>query len=407
MPVNFDPTSPAFARNPYPIYQKLRALDEPLYLEDANMFMLSRFDVVDAAARNSNMVRTTDSFQSAAEQRQEQINANWHDMPNHERFVQFSLLDSDGPIHDRLRRIVMKHLSRRFVEQQRGMIQRFVSSLLDQLLEKREIDFVSDLACHVPGHIIGTVLGVPDEDCSQLRVWSENVVQFFDIDRSDERKQLAEAATTEFYDYLQQLIRAREKSPKDDLISALIDERDNGAMDETELISTCMLILMAGHGSTIDVLGTGLLHLLQHPHQIQKLRDHPELMPGAVQEMFRYDSPLPFFHRYAAKPIEVMGKTYPTGTKFGLLYGAANRDPAQFDRADEFLIDRTHLRHLAFGKGAHLCLGNHLSRIDMEVIFQELLQRAAKIELLQTPQFRSGLASRGLTSLHIRLSSHH
>ena len=405
MTIDFDPGSESFARDPYSVYRDLRQLDAPYYFEGADILLLSRFQDVDAAARNAHLVRTTDAFQSAEKQKALQIEANWHDMPNHERFVQFSLLDSDGPVHDRLRRIVMKHMSRRFVEQQRAMIESFVNSLLDRLLQKQQVDFIADVACHVPGHIIGTVLGVPDEDCAQLRIWSENVVQYFDIDRSDNRKVLAETATTEFYEYLNQLIRAREEHPKDDLISALIIERDAGAMSETELVSTAMLILMAGHGSTIDVLGSGLLQLLLNPKQLDILRRNPDLMPSAVQEMFRFEAPLPFFHRYANQTVEVMGQTYPAGTKFGLLYGSANRDPEQFEQADEFRVDRDPNRHIAFGRGAHLCLGNHLSRIDMEVIFTTLLKRTQNIELLETPSYRRGLASRGLIELNVALTA--
>lgn len=400
----FDPSSEEFARDPYGVYSELRQLEEPYYFQEADLLLVSRFDDVDAAARNSKLVRTTDSFLEPTMQREEQVNANWHDMPNHEKYVQFSLLDSDGEVHDRLRRIVMKHMSRRFVEQQKEMIQTFVSDRLNKLLDMREVDFIEDLACHVPGHIIGTVLGVPEEDCAQLRIWSENIVQYFDIDRSDVKKALAENTTREFADYLEQLIKQKRVKPTDDLVSALIAEQDAGQMDQAELISTCMLILMAGHGSTIDVLGTGLMHLLQSSDEINRLRKTPDLMSSAVQEMFRIDSPLPFFHRFASSEVEVMGKRYPQGTKFGLLYGAANRDPDRFSEPDRFILDRPNNRHIAFGRGAHLCLGNHLSRIDMEVIFSQLLRATQSIDLLAAPEFRTGLASRGVKSLQIRLS---
>lgn len=401
MSIVLDPSSQTFADNPYPVYEQLREQEEPYPFSD--LLLLSRFEDVEAAARNPSLVRTTDSFMSKEQQLDEQKAANWHDMPNHERFVQFSMLDSDGPVHDRLRRLVMKHMSRRFVEKQRTMIETFVSQLLDQLLETKEIDFAADLACHVPGHIIGSLLGVPDEDCEQLRVWSENVVQYFDLNRSNEKKKLAEQSTTEFSIYLDDLIRQRRQRPQDDLVSALVLENQTGALSETELISTCMLILMAGHGSTIDVLGTGLLQLLTNPMQFEQLRSAPGLMPKAVQEMFRIDSPLPFFHRFSSESVEVMGQNFPAGTKFGLLYGSANRDPRAFEEPDKFQPNRDPNRHIAFGRGAHLCLGNHLSRLDMEVIFNMLMDRTRSIELIEKPKFRTGLASRGLTQLKIRL----
>jgi cytochrome P450 len=403
MTLNFDPGSSSFAANPYPAYAQLRKLDEPYYFPGADVLLLSRFADVEQAARNPQLVRSPESFLSPAEVAAKRRAANWHDMPNHQRFVQFSLLDSDGEVHDRLRRIVMKHMSRRFVEGQRDMIRTFVARQLEPLLAQQQIDFISDLAAHIPGHIIGSVLGVPAEDCQQLRIWSENVVQFFDINRTAEHKALAERATSEFYLYLRDLIAAREQQPKQDLISSLIAERDQGNLNDTELISTCMLILMAGHGSTIDVLGSGMLLLLKDSSAMAELRARPELMPSAVQEMFRMESPLPFFHRYAKTEVEVMGRRYPVGTRFGLLYGSANRDPEYFADADQFQIDRQPNRHIAFARGAHLCLGNHLSRIDMEEIFTMLLARTRTIELCAEPEYRKGLSTRGMDALQIKL----
>lgn len=409
MSVAFDPTSAEFSADPYKVYAALRERDEPYYFEPEDIHLLSRFSEVEAIARDPRMVRSAEGFLPAAEIKRRQRLANWHDMPNHERFVQFSLLESDGAIHDRLRRLVMKHMSRRFVESQRAMIQSFVTNKMAELRAEKsdglicEIDFIEDIASHIPGHIIGSVLGVPAKDCAQLRVWSENVVQFFDVNRTEAHKALAETATTEFYHYLQALIAERQQTPRSDLVSALISERDQGAMSETELISTCMLILMAGHGSTIDVLGSGMYLLLCHPEQTKKLRSNPELMPGAVQEMFRIESPLPYFHRYASEPVTVMGKLYPTGTRFGLLYGAANRDPSVFTDPNSFIIDRAPNRHIAFARGAHLCLGNHLSRIDMEEIFTALLSQTSEIELCDHPVYRPGLSTRGMDHLKIRL----
>ena len=402
----FDPQSGCFAQNPYDAYALLRSRNEPWFFEGVDGWLLSRFEDVENAAKNPRLVRSLEAFMTAEDIAEEKRKMNWHDMPNHSRFVQFSLLDSDGDVHFRLRLIVLRELSRHFVERQRGMIQRYVDGLLDRLLEQREIDFVADLASHVPGHIIGNVLGVPDEDCPQLRIWSENVVQFFDVARTEDQKLLAERATTDFHRYLMDLIAQRKKQPKEDLVSTLIAANGAGQLSETELISTCMLILMAGHGSTIDVLGSGMHALLRYPDEFVRLRQNPEYIHTAVQEMFRFESPLPFFHRYATEDVEVLGRRYPKGTKFGLLYGSANRDPHQFPSADRFDIGRTPNRHLAFGRGAHLCLGNHLSRLDMEVIFLTLMKRAKTIELLEgEPEYKKGLSVRGQRSLRVLLAA--
>ncbi len=399
----FAPLSRSFAQDPYPSYARLRDRGEPLYFADFDIWLVARFEDVAGIARDNSMVRSAEFFMCAEEIEAQKRALNWHDMPHHSRFVQFSMLDSDGPVHDRLRKQVFREFTPAFIARQRGMIQDFVDKLIDGLLDKGEIDFVEDLAAHVPGHIIGRVLGVPDEDCPQLRVWSENVVRFFDIDRSDERKAAAEQATTEFYEYLLTLMAARRAAPQEDLITRLMAAQDAGHLNEDELISTCMLILMAGHGSTIDVLGSGMHALLRFPDQMQRLRNEPGLIQTAIQEMFRFESPLPFFHRYATADCLIGGRDFARGTKFGLLYGAANRDPAAFGaNADTFDIARNPNRHLAFGGGAHFCLGNHLARLDMEIIFTTLLQRMASISLAEDePQYKTGLSVRGPKALKI------
>ena len=401
----FDPSSPEFTNNPYPAYTALREVPGLPFSDALNAHMVARYADVTAIAVNPIMVRVLDDILPPDDIKAAQRAANWHDMPNHERYVQHSLLDSDGEMHDRLRLLVLREFTSRFVERHREMIGQFVDRLLDKLLEQQEFDFIEDLAAHVPGHIIGHVLGVPDADCPQLRIWSENIVQFFDVDRTEARKQLAEHATTEFSDYIKGMVALRRNAPKDDLLSTLIAAQDAGKMSETELISTSLLILMAGHGSTIDVLGTGMLACLRFPDQMQRLRDAPALIQSGVQEMFRYESPLPYFHRYATDAVEVAGTKFPKGTKFGLLYGAANRDPAQFPAPDTFDVARTPNRHVAFGQGPHLCLGNQLSRLDMEIIFAQILTRTHDIALVDhTPRYRPGLATRGLLRLQVKMT---
>ena len=389
----FDPLSQAFTDDPYAAYRELRASPGPVYYEHFDIWLLSRYQDVAAAAGDKTLVRSLEFFLSPEEIQEQKVRQNWHDMPNHSRFVQFSLLDSDGETHDRLRRKVFREFTPALVARQRGMIQDFVDRLLDRLLQTGTIDFVEDLASQVPGHIIGSVLGVPEE-----------VVQYFDVDRSAERKAIAERATTEFYELLKELIADRTRNPRDDLLCRLTEAHVAGELTEDELVSTCMLILMAGHGSTIDVLGSGMHALLQYPDALTKLRETPDIISTAIQEMFRFESPLPFFHRYLTEEKTIAGERLPKGTKVGLLYGAANRDPEQFEAPDRFNVERTPNRHLAFGGGAHFCLGNHLARLDMEIIFSTLLQRTRSIELLdEHPAYKRGLSVRGPKRLDIRL----
>jgi cytochrome P450 len=402
----FQPLSAEFAQNPHSYYAELRDCDGLTYYEDFDVWLASRFDDVSEIVMHKKMVRSLEHIASPEKVAEQQRAGNWHDMPHHSRFVQFSLLDSDGPVHDRLRKQVFKLFTPVMVNKLREDIQAYVDALFDGLDDRQEIDFIEDLAAHVPGHIIGRILGVPDEDCPQLRIWSENIVQFFDIDRSDERKALAERNTTEFYQYLLELKAKREAAPQGDLLSLMIEAERQGQMNHDEFFSTAMLILMAGHGSTIDVLGSGMHALLKFPGEMQRLRDDPSLMKTAVQEMFRFESPLPFFHRYCTEDVEICGQAYPRGTKFGVLYGSANRDPKQFPDADKFDVGRSPNWHIAFGRGVHFCLGNHLARLDMDIIFSTLLRRYQSVELAENDvKYKRGLSVRGPKALKIRLSS--
>lgn len=399
--ISLDPHSAAFAADPYATYSAMRSLQRPYYYDAVDTWMLTSIADVEAVALNKTMLRNNEEFVSEDDRKAQQRAINFHDMPHHERYVQVNLLESEGATHDRLRKVVFREFTPAMIARQRDAIQAFVDRLLEELIDRDDVDFVGEFAAHVPGHIIGRILGVPDEDCPQLRHWSEEVVRFFDPGRDDEDKVRAEQATKEFYEYLLTLLAERQKNPQEDLLSRLIEHRDAGHLSQDELISTTMLILMAGHGSTIDVLGSGMHALLRFPDQHRRLRAEPGLMKTAVQEMFRFESPLPYFHRFATEDTEVGGQMFPAGTRFGLLYGAANRDPARFENPDVFDVGRNPNRHMAFGGGAHFCLGNHLARLDMDVIFSTLNNRFSDFELVEDPEYKRGLSVRGPKALRI------
>ena len=402
--MSFDPMSDAFAENPYPAYARLRRLEGHHYLPELGMVLLARHDEVTKITLSPKMVRSLAGFRDEAILAAQKRKENFHDMPYHERFVQTNLLDTDGPEHFRLRKLVFGAFSGNAVSTLKEDIKRFANKTLGQLGGRTKIDFMHDVAEHIPGLVIGKFLGIVEADAPQLRAWSKRVVQYYDLDRTEEKKQLAETAVQEFHAYLVELKREREARPQDDLISRMIVEEREGHFRSDEFIATCMLVLMAGHGSTIDALGNGLHALLMHPEAISELRSNGEALPTAIEEMLRYDPPLPFFHRHALEEVTLSGKTYPVGTTFGLLYAAANRDETAFENADRFDIHRRPNRHLSFGRGAHLCLGNHLARMSLQIIFSILLERFSSIELAgEGAVFKRGLSARGPAQLHIRL----
>ena len=404
MTAHFDPAQPGFGKDPWPHYARLRATPG---LPDWQGFRLaSRFDDVRAIASDRRMVRGT-AFLPPEERRRIQMAENFHDMPFHERFVQTSMLELDGPDHDRLRRAVFPFFTKTRLESLRPFVTGWVDAALDRLIPQGRFDFIADLAAHLPGQVIGHLIGTDPALAPQMTLWSEETVSYFDVSRrSPDRKARAEDAVRLFHDALQDLHAARKARPRDDLMSAMIGAEDAGLLIHDELIATVMQILHAGHGSTIDVMGSGLHALLAHPDQMARLRADPGLIPLAVQEMFRFAPPLVFFHRHASEDLAICGQDWPRGTTFGLLYASANRDPDAFPDPERFDVGRRPNLHLAFGGGPHVCLGNSLARLNMEVLFTALLDRTESIRIDGPVAWKSGLQAHGPLSLPITVATH-
>lgn len=398
----FQPFSATFAQDPYAVYKQLRREYPVFYFEDWNAHLLSRYEDIATLVNDSRLVRTLDHILPAEEVAERKRRENWDSTPNLSAYVRFSILEAEGETHDRLRKLVFRIFTPARVHSLRALVQERVNECLDSIVDKKEADLVEEYFAQIPGHVIGMLLGVPKPDRGRLRTWSENIVQVFEPERSPEHILLAEQTSKEFADYLRTLIEERRKQAEDDLLSELVQAEAEGKLNRDELISTCILILAGGHGSTIDVSGNGMLALLRHPAQLRQLRQEPELIQTAVQEMLRYDPPLPYFHRYLAEDMEYKGAQYKKGTKFGILYASANRDPGQFPDADTFDIRRQPNRHLAFGIGAHFCLGNHLARLNMDIMFSSVLQAMPELRLTnEDPEFRPGITSRGLKKLPV------
>lgn len=399
----FEPYGEEFARDPYRIYRYLRENHPVYYFKEWDLYLLSCYEDIATLVNDPRLVRTLDHILPVEEVSARRKAENWDRTPNLSRYVRINILDSEGEYHDRLRQLVFRIFTPVRVAALRGFVQSHVDRCLENVIKRGEMDFIEDFAAQIPGHVIGALLGVPETERPRLRQWTEDIVQFFEPERSPEQVQLAEDTTTELADYLVSLFEKRLEKPEDDLISELVAAEAEGKLNRDELISTCTILLGGGHGSTIDVSGNGMLALLKHPGQLERLRNDPSIMPTAIQEMFRYDSPLPYFHRYLLEDMEYKGVRYAKGTKFGVLYGSANRDPAQFPDPGQFDVGREPNRHLAFGIGAHFCLGNHLARLNMDIMFNAVLSRMSDLQLAgDEPEFRTGLTSRGLKALPVK-----
>lgn len=399
---SFQPFTPEFARDPYAVYSRMRE-DFPVYYHKGwDMHLFSTYEDISTLVNDPRLVRTLDHEMTADEMASKRERENWQATPNFSRYVRVNILDSEGELHDRLRRLVFRVFTVKRVSLLRNFVQHLVDERIRDVIDYGKMDFIEDFVAPIPGAVIGKLLGVPEQDRHMLRDWSEKIVQFYEPEKTEEDTQKAEEASGEFADYLINLAEHSHQNPEQDLISELVAAESEGQINRDELISTCMIVLMAGHGSTIDVSGNGMLALLQHRQQMEKLQAQPSLIQTAVQEMFRYDSPLPFFHRFMLEDMEYKGYKFNKGTKIGVLYGSANRDPAQFLNPESFEIERQPNRHLAFGTGLHFCLGNHLARLNMDVMFTSLLQNFSSLSLeCEQPEFRVGLASRGLKSLPV------
>ena len=405
MPELFHPYEQAFAANPYPTYARLREQNPIFHSEEFGLTFFTRYRDIANLLADKRLGRTMSHVMSPEEKGEKHRQENWQAMPAYSRFVRVNLLETEGPDHVRLRRLLAKAINARLIGGLRGRIELLVDELLEGVAEHEEIDFIADLAVPLPAHVIAEMLGWPPEERHRLRPWSADIVRLYEKNHNEQDVLRAEAATEEFAGMLGELAERRRSDPRDDLISAFAAlESDGDTLSADELIASCMLLLNAGHEAVVNSAGNGLLALLRHPDQRQRLQRDPSIIKTAIDEMLRYDSPLQFFHRFALADMEYDGFEFRRGDTLGLLYGSANRDPEEFEHADTFDIARDPNHHLAFGLGPHFCLGSPLARLELEILFSKLLRRFPDIQLVdEQPRYRTGLVFRGLTQLRVRL----
>jgi cytochrome P450 len=252
--------------------------------------------------------------------------------------------------------------------------------------------------------VIAEMLGVPETDRGLLRPWSGDIVKMYELHPTEQMQRDAVRASVEFGDYLRALARERRDAEGDDLITLLAHVVDEGErLTEDELVGTCVLLLNAGHEATVNATLLGWRQLFRHPDQLAALRADHRLIPTAVDELLRYDTPLQMFERWVLDDAELHGVEVPRGAELGLLFGSANRDPAVFEAPGELRLDRVPNPHLTFGAGIHFCLGAPLGRIELQSSMRGLLSRFPYMELAEEPRFEPNYIIRGLEGLRVRL----
>lgn len=320
-----------------------------------------------------------------------------------------SLVFNDPPYHTRVRELLADALKPSAVRAMRPVLEALVSRLLDEAEPDDEgrVDLIGQYAAAIPLEVIGNFLTVPHEERGPLRDWSLKILGALEVDLSPETKAAGEAAVEDFSDYLRSLIARRRREGRGDatdILSALIGSHDRGDLTEDELLQNCIFLLNAGHETTTNLIGNGVHVLLENPDELRLLRESPELIRPAVEEMLRYQSPNQLGNREALETTEIGGAELPAGAQITLCIGAANRDPERFPEPDRFDVRRQPNPHLAFATGIHSCLGMSLARLEGQIAIATLLRRYPGLTLAGEPVRQRRARFRALSSLPVRLA---
>jgi cytochrome P450 len=392
--IQFNPMDPDFVADPYPMYHRLRA-EDPVHHSPLGFWVLTRYPDVMAMLRDPRLIKEPIAAFVAA------------------RFgvavppgLGLSMLDRDPPDHTRLRGLVSKAFTPLALEGLRPHIQQIVDGLLDEAQRRGSMDLIEEFAYPLPVRVICEMLGVPVKDHERFKQWGLDIARGLDAIMLPPDSEVAVrsiAGRRALSNYFRELIAERRAAPRDDMLSALIAAEEAGdKLNEDELLATCILLLVAGHETTVNLIGNGTLALLRHPAELRKLRENSALITTAVEELLRFDGPVQRTARIPSEDITIGGVTIGKGEMVMPFLGAADRDPAQFPDPDRLDITRADNRHIAFGLGIHFCLGAPLARMEGQIAINTLLARLPRLALAtDRPKFRQSLTLRGLETLPV------
>ncbi|SFQ45785.1 Cytochrome P450 [Amycolatopsis arida] len=385
----FDPADPVFLANPYPAFAAVRAAGEVHHHEGLGLAVAVSHAAASAVLRHRGLGRI------------------WTDAAPAERFAAFnllhrhSLLESEPPAHTRLRRLVSSAFARGHVERLRPRVAALATGMVRALAAEIRRDGRADVLTHLaeplPVEVIAELLAVPPADRPKLAPWSHAIVKMYEYGLPPARRDAAERAAAEFAGYLRDLAAVRARRPGDDLVSHLVASE----LTEDEVVATAALLLMAGHEATVNVIGNGVLALLTHRDQWDRLVADPGLLEPAVEELIRFDSPLQLFERTATRDVEIAGHRVAEGEKIAALLGAAARDPAVFPDPDTLDVGRHPNPHLGFGGGIHYCVGAPLARVEVAAALGALTRELPGLRLAEPPRRRPEFVIRGLRTLPV------
>ena len=400
-PPQVDLFDPAFKVNPYPTYARLRStapVHRAALPDGRGVWLITRYDDVLAVLKDERFVK--DWRKVMTPEQLDQVPA----IPEVMKPLSRNMLDTDPPDHERLRALVSKAFTPRLIERMRGRVQAITDALLDTVEGQGEMDLIDDYAFPLPVTVIAELLGVPSEDRDRFRQWSDAAVSGNATQEYMEKILIPHMQA--FTDYLLAMFEEKRKNPKDDLVSALVQAEEAGdKLSEDELLGMVFLLLIAGHETTVNLIGNGVLALLEHPEQLRRLRDDPSLIKSAVEELLRYDGPVETStERFAGEDVAIGGTIIPKGEMVLVVIAAADRDPERFPEPDTLDIARMENKHLAFGKGIHHCLGAPLARMEGQIAIGTLIERMPSLRLKGSPDslsWRPGMVLRGLKALPV------
>ena len=388
------PLAQDFIADPYPAYRRLRELDPVHYSILTRQVVVSRFADVDRILRDhrnfsNNLKRARHSRGIVAARRK----------------LKPSMLALDPPDHTRLRRLVNRAFTPRSVAKLEDFIRATAHGLVDKVEGADEFDLMKAFAAPLPTIVIARMIGVPERDLDRFKVWSSRLARALEPILSAEEQELVYRSDQQLAEYLTAIIEQRRRERRDDLVSRLVEVEEQGdRLTRDETIVMLRLLLIAGNETTTNLIGNGVRALLRHPEQVALLREQPELVPSAVEELLRYDSPVQLDMRIARRDLDIGDSAVPSGTMVGLLIGSANHDRERFRRPDELDITRSDQGSISFGRGIHHCLGAPLARLEGRIALEVLLERFDRIGFgTRPPTYRQSIVLRGLEHFEVRV----
>lgn len=390
---SFSLYSPEFINNPYPFYDQLRSVDPICWIHSLKYpgWYITGYEEAVAALKDTRLFNRIPLPETT--KKYDHLKNIQNDM----------MLFKNKEDHKRLRLLVSKAFTQKAIEYYRPYIEETVHHLLDEVSGRKTMDVVLDFAFPLASSVIAKILGIPEKDRQRFREWAVDLIQAIDFTRS--RRELLNGNETvmKLMIFFKELIHKRRQAPHDDVISYLIKEEEQGdKLTNNEIVSTCILLVIAGHETTVNLISNSILSLLNHQEQLSILKENPFLIEKAVEEFLRYESPTQMVARTASETLNLNGKTIKKGEQVYILLGAANRDPKKFEKANELEINRDPNPHLAFGYGSHFCIGSQLARFEAQVSIQTFVQKMNRLQLVHpSPQWRSLIGFRSLEELLI------